>query len=437
MPPRSSSKKPERRSSVASVKIATAATLDTQGGEKIFSIPVQLWILYLNVALYAAAYQMQQPSQPFMVESLSKSNGTFDYGLFRSYFQGLQVVGSLIAGFLIDKLGAKWVIALTFLVSALSYQMTAYATSLPLLYASMIPTILQHTVLGSRAYVSVASSDEDRASYIGYIMVAYGVGMVIGPSVGGYLSSNGNYWLVCTVAASLSLFSLLIVVLFQKEPLSTLSVENSSKSNNSKKPINSSDYFKMLTDPSVFRLLIVKLLFTGAGALFHSVFQVVAAQRFGFDVKGMGFVLSYVGALTIVSNLVVSFAKSQLSDYTLLITCGVVLLSSYTAFAVSFSAIHLYLLCIPMVVASGIFQAVSAAQLASLVRAELTGTATALDMGIGSGVRMISPVLASSMLSEYGFSSVGLSSAGLMSAAVFLLFFISPVAAGAASKSKR
>lgn len=435
MAPRANSKKPERRNSVASVKINSAVKeVESTSTDKIFSIPIQYWILYLNVALYAAAYQMQQPSQPFMVESLSKSNGTFDYGLFRSYFQGLQVVGSLIAGFLIDKLGAKWVIALTFFVSALSYQMTAYATTLPLLYASMIPTILQHTVLGSRAYVSVASSDQERASYIGYIMVAYGCGMVIGPSVGGYLSSNGNYWLVSTVAASLSLISLVIVVLFQKEPLTSSSIVDGSSKSNTKKPVNSSDYFKMLTDPSVFRLLVVKLLFTGAGALFHSVFQVVAAQRFGFDVKGMGFVLSYVGALTIVSNLVVSFAKSQLSDYTLLITCGVVLLSSYTAFAASFSAIHLYLLCIPMVVASGIFQAVSAAQLASLVRAELTGTATALDMGIGSGVRMISPVLASSMLSEYGFSSVGLSSAGLMSAAVFLLFFISPVTA---SKVKR
>lgn len=420
-----------RRNSVASIKVVNTTVLSsTENDSKIFSIPIQLCILYLNVALYAAAYQMQQPSQPFMVESLSKSNGTFDYGLFRSYFQGLQVIGSLIAGFLIDRLGAKWVIALTFFVSALSYQMTAFATTLPLLYASMIPTILQHTVLGSRAYVSVSTTDEVRAQYIGYIMVAYGVGMVIGPTIGGVLSSGGNYWLVSTVAACLSLLSFFIVIVFQKEPLSSLSTELSSKSTSTvKKPINSNDYYKMITDPSVFRLLFVKFLFTGAGALFHSVFQVVAAQRFGFDVKGMGFVLSYVGALTIVSNLVVSFAKSQLSDYTLLVSCGVVLLSSYIAFAASYTAMHLYLLCIPMVVASGIFQAVSAAQLASFVRSELTGTATALDMGIGSGVRMISPVLASSILSEYGFSSVGLTSGGLMSLAVLILFFITPVAA--------
>lgn len=420
-----------RRNSVASIKVVNTTVLSsTENDSKIFSIPIQLCILYLNVALYAAAYQMQQPSQPFMVESLSKSNGTFDYGLFRSYFQGLQVIGSLIAGYLIDRLGAKWVIALTFFVSALSYQMTAFATTLPLLYASMIPTILQHTVLGSRAYVSVSTTDEVRAQYIGYIMVAYGVGMVIGPTIGGVLSSGGNYWLVSTVAACLSLLSFFIVIVFQKEPLSSLSTELSSKSTSTvKKPINSNDYYKMITDPSVFRLLIVKFLFTGAGALFHSVFQVVAAQRFGFDVKGMGFVLSYVGALTIVSNLVVSFAKSQLSDYTLLVSCGVVLLSSYIAFAASYTAMHLYLLCIPMVVASGIFQAVSAAQLASFVRSELTGTATALDMGIGSGVRMISPVLASSILSEYGFSSVGLTSGGLMTLAVLILFFITPVAA--------
>jgi MFS family permease len=121
-----------RRNSVASIKVVNTTVLSsTENESKIFSIPIQLCILYLNVALYAAAYQMQQPSQPFMVESLSKSNGTFDYGLFRSYFQGLQVVGSLIAGYLIDRLGAKWVIALTFFVSALSYQMTAFATTLP------------------------------------------------------------------------------------------------------------------------------------------------------------------------------------------------------------------------------------------------------------------------------------------------------------------
>lgn len=84
-----------------------------------------------------------------------------------------------------DMYGAKVVLLASFIASAATYALTAAAYTMPLLYASSVPTLFQHAVLAVRVWVSSASSLEHRASMLGYIGLAYSVGQVTGPIVGG------------------------------------------------------------------------------------------------------------------------------------------------------------------------------------------------------------------------------------------------------------
>jgi predicted MFS family arabinose efflux permease len=323
--------------------------------------------------------------------------------------------------------------------------MTAHATTLPLLYASQIPTILQHAVLGARAAVTLASDESARARMLGLISVAYGVGMVIGPAAGGILSNDGNYALVSYVASLLSVVSAVLIYFFLDDTPSSSSPSSSSSSSSSsasapapapqaKATVALRDYLEVFSNAAVSRLLAVKLLFGLSSALFHSVFSLVAAERYGLDAKGTGYVISYVGFLGAVTNglLIEPSRRYASSERALLLATGGALAASFAVFSVTSSATELYVLCVPLVIASGIFQTVSSAQLTTLVPRELAGSANAVDMGIGSGVRMVSPLVSAGLLgSSLGFPSVGAASSGL-SVLCVLLLLLSPAAAAAA-----
>lgn len=83
-----------------------------------------------------------------------------------------------VAGVLMDKYGAKSVMVVSFAASAAVYGMTAAATSMTLLYASSFPALLQHGVLAARVWISNACGPEQRAAWLGYIGLAYSLGMV-------------------------------------------------------------------------------------------------------------------------------------------------------------------------------------------------------------------------------------------------------------------
>ena len=161
-------------------------------------------VLLANVVLYALCYMMQTPVLPYLVEELGATDTA--YGYLMSAMAVVQFVGGLLAGPILDVYGARVVLLASYGSSAACYALTGAARGMPLLYASRVPTLLQHAVMATRAAVAEASSEADRARLLGYIGVAYGIGMVLGPALGGVLSAR-DLRLTAWVAAAGSLLS--------------------------------------------------------------------------------------------------------------------------------------------------------------------------------------------------------------------------------------
>lgn len=47
---------------------------------------------------------------------------------------------------------------------------------------------MQHAILAARGMISANSSEHERATLLGYVGVAFGIGFAIGPAAGGQLS---------------------------------------------------------------------------------------------------------------------------------------------------------------------------------------------------------------------------------------------------------
>ncbi|KAK3283158.1 hypothetical protein CYMTET_9134 [Cymbomonas tetramitiformis] len=175
------------------------------------SVSFELWIVYINIMLYAMCYQMQVPVLPYLTKRLGSD--TQGYGNLQMGFGVVQFFGGLLAGPLADVYSGELLLFVSFLASALCYTFTASASGMWMLYLSRIPTLLQHAVLAARIIVTGRTNEMERAKTLGYIGLAYGIGFAFGPAIGGWL---GSHWLFLTawVAVGGSLLSLVLLAFY-------------------------------------------------------------------------------------------------------------------------------------------------------------------------------------------------------------------------------
>ena len=115
------------------------------------------------------------------------------YGNLQTAFGIAQLVGGPIFGRIGDLFGAKVTLILAFASSALSYGLTGIASNLPLLFLAKIPCIFMHVMQSSQMIATKLSSTEGRSAALSRLGFSYGLGMMVGPSLGGYISTNFEY----------------------------------------------------------------------------------------------------------------------------------------------------------------------------------------------------------------------------------------------------
>jgi OCT family organic cation transporter-like MFS transporter 18 len=176
---------------------------------------VVLWVVYLNVVLYALCYQLQSPVEPFLVGKLVAGDDSRAYSRVQAAFSAIQMVGSFLVGHILDRFGLRGAFVINFIAAALSYSILANATSLALLYASKLPTVAMHGFLCAQATVSQCTGGgHDRVAALGRLTAAYTVGATLGPALGGYLGANVDHYAGAKLAVLGSLLSALLSYLY-------------------------------------------------------------------------------------------------------------------------------------------------------------------------------------------------------------------------------
>ena len=176
-------------------------------------------ILFATVLIDLIGFGIIIPILPFMAPALGASN--FDIALIIAIYS---LFGGLVGPFwgkLSDKLGRKPVLLICLGGAALSYVLLAFSTTLTMLYISRaLAGIMAGNFGVASAMIADITPPHQRAKAMGMIGAAFGLGLVIGPFLGGILAGDdGNYFLVGMVAAGLSATALLAGLLFLDESL--------------------------------------------------------------------------------------------------------------------------------------------------------------------------------------------------------------------------
>lgn len=218
------------------------------------------------------------------------------YGVFGSAWALMQFVFSPVLGSLSDRYGRRPVILLSNLGLGLDYALMAVAPSLGWLFLGrLISGITSSTFGAANAFIADVTPPEQRAARFGLLGVAFGVGFVVGPSVGGLLSVFGlraPFW----AAAALSLANFAYGVLILPESLPTERRVPFHWMRAS--PLGSLRLLR--SHPVLAGLATAGFLSALAHNALPSTFVLYGTHRYGWSERTIGLVLGLVGVASIV-----------------------------------------------------------------------------------------------------------------------------------------
>jgi len=128
--------------------------------------------------------------------------------LLNASFFAAQFVAGPYLGRLSDRVGRLPVLIFSQIGTALSFVMLAFAPNVSILFlARILDGITGGNIIVAQAYVTDITPREQRTQSLGYIFAVFGLGFIIGPALGGFLSAAYGPripYLIAAVAAILT-----------------------------------------------------------------------------------------------------------------------------------------------------------------------------------------------------------------------------------------
>lgn len=248
-----------------------------------------LSILFFTLTVMLMGFGMVIPIMPFYIESLG-ANGT-TLGALMAIFSIMQFIFSPIWGSLSDRHGRKKLLLLGTLGNGISMLLFGLSNQVWMLFASraLAGILSSATFPTAMAYISDSSDERNRGGGMGIIGAAMGVGMILGPGLGGWLGGI-NLSLPFYVAFGLSILSMVLIYIFLPESLPDH--KRAVQVRVSGPRINI--LWNALTGPMGFLMALTFMVFF-ALANFESVFGLYGQARFNYGPEQVGTIMMVVG----------------------------------------------------------------------------------------------------------------------------------------------
>src|SRR5438477_5191699 len=153
------------------------------------------WFIFGTVLLDMLALGIIAPVLPKLVIQLEGGNEASAaglFGLFGTVWAAMQFLFAPVLGSLSDRVGRRPVILLSCLGLGLDYGIMALAPTVGWLFVGRVLSgITASSFSTSFAYIADVTEPDERASRFGLLGMAFGLGFILGPAVGGVLGGIG------------------------------------------------------------------------------------------------------------------------------------------------------------------------------------------------------------------------------------------------------
>lgn len=253
-----------------------------------------LVVLFLTVFIDLMGFGIVIPLLPFYAERLNAT--PFTAGMLIAVYSLMQLVFAPVWGRISDRVGRRPVLLVSLASSAVSYFLLAAAGSLSTLFAArVLAGIAGASIPVAQAYIADVTTDADRARGMGLIGAAFGLGMVIGPAIGGGLSLFGPR-APELFAAGLCLLN--VVLAAGRLPESLPAAARTPRA--FRHPLSPASLREAVAPPGVARLFAVFFLVTLCFAVLEGTFSLAAERLFRYGAARVDALWLYMGVVAVV-----------------------------------------------------------------------------------------------------------------------------------------
>ncbi len=395
----------------------------------------RLITIFLIVFVGLLGFSIILPLLPYYGEIFGASPTVV--GLLTASYAAAQFIGAPILGRLSDRYGRRPILLVSSLGTLIGFLILGFADSLWLLFAGRIlDGLTGGNISVAQAYITDVTDEKDRAKGLGLIGAAFGLGFIIGPTLGGALSTGGRYALPSFVAAGITLINVLAITFWLPESLTEEDRKRTMRQ--ARYTVDPRDLLEALRRPVFGPLLQTRFFYGFAWAIFTETFGLFAQYSLDLESNQTGYVLGYVGLLIVlVQGVAIGRLAARFAEHRLILMSVVVASLGLLSWAFTPNVPILLVVLAPLALASGVLNTVINSAITKAVRPEEVGGALGLASALESLTRVISPIIGGYALEKLGDWSPGVIAAAVLAwLAVYFWrkLMARPVTGGAAAQ---
>ena len=258
--------------------------------------PAALTFIFITLLIDVIGFAIIIPVLPKLIEKLihgNVSSASRISGLLLVAFSAMQFLFSPLVGNLSDKYGRRPVLLFSLIGFGIDYLFLAFAPTIGWLFVGrIIAGITGASFTTASAYIADVSTPEKRAQNFGMIGVAFGLGFIIGPVIGGLLGKLDTQY-PFYAAAVLAFLNAAYGYFILPESLDKAHRRplDWKRSN----PLGT--LLQLKKYPAVLGLAICLFVVYFAGQAVQSVWTFYTIQKFKWDEAMVGYSLGFVGLM--------------------------------------------------------------------------------------------------------------------------------------------
>ena len=261
--------------------------------------PAALGFIFATLLIDIMGLAIIIPVIPKLIERLihgNLSDASRYSGLLTLAYAAMQFIFAPLIGNLSDRFGRRPVLLCSLLGFSIDYTFMAFAPSIFWLFIGrMVAGFTGASFTTGMAYIADISEPEKRAANFGVVGVAFGLGFIIGPVIGGILGKY-NIQYPFLAAAGLALVNAIYGYFILPESLS----KENRRPLELKKSNPLSTLFKLSRYKAVVGLAVSLFLIYFAAQAVQSVWTFYTIDKFHWNEAWIGYSLGFVGLLSAV-----------------------------------------------------------------------------------------------------------------------------------------
>lgn len=266
-----------------------------------------LFILSFTLLVVMLGYSLAMPLLPFYIEKFGV--GGRELGWLMSTYSLMQLICAPVWGILSDRYGRKPILAIGVLGYTITLFLFGLAQSFLMLFLarSLSGILSSATMPTAMAYIGENTEQKEKSKGMGQLGAMVGLGVILGPLVGGLLSTD-SLSLPFFVGSGLAFLALLLVIFFLPESHTPQAAAGKQAS-----PTHDI-YLRLILSPAGILLLLIFIMSFGM-TNFQGMIGLYAVDKFAFDTKQVGTIWMLMGFILIAGQgFLVGILTKKLGD---------------------------------------------------------------------------------------------------------------------------